>query len=134
MATYNLYASINEGSLQSSASSLKAKAASCRGELESFKGSLTDDMWKATAKQTLLNGYDKLSSEVYPEIEKKLDSIDTVCSLIAEYKAAEASAKECQAKLNSGGIDVLGTTQRNLQSFEQKMSECESQISSLCGG
>ena len=133
MANYGLYANINEGSLQSSASSLKAKAASCKGELESFKGTLTDDMWKATAKQTLLTGYDKLSSEVYSEIESKLDTIVSVCNLITQYKEAETYAKIYQEQLSSGP-DLLGTNQRNLQNSEQKMNECEAQISSLCGG
>ncbi len=134
MANYGLYASINEGSLQSAASSLKAKSASCKGELESFKGTLTDDMWKATAKQTLLNGYDKLSSEVYSEIDSKLDSIDTVCSLISQYKAAEANAKSCKESLASGGVDFLGNTQRALDGYEKTMNECEAKISSYCGG
>ena len=134
MATYGLYSGINEGSLQSAASSIKAKISSARGELESFKGSLTDDMWKASAKQTLITGYDKLSGEVYAEIEQQLDNVDSVCSLIAEYKTAEINAKKCRDQINSGNTGFLNNVQRSLQQYEKQMEECERMISSYCGG
>ena len=134
MATYGLYTGINEGSLQSAASSLRGKIASNKSELDSFKGTLTDDIWKANAKQTLITGYDKLSGEVYAEIENKLGSIEAVCTAIKNYKTAEASAKVAKSNIESGALDPLGQNQKTLSECEKIMEDSEQTVASYCGG
>ena len=133
MANYGLYANINEGSLQSNVTELISKFTSKQGELESFNGTITEDMWKAESKQTFKNGIDKIVSDAYQELLNKLNDIISVCGYIETYKEAEGNANYNKNLLTTND-DPKGEIAKAIGDNERVMEECESNISSICGG
>ena len=89
---YGKYKDIDEGTLASDASSLQGSLSPARSELGTLKGTLTDDIWKAGAKATLLTAFDTLDSEVYANLDTDLTTIGTIAGEIGKYKKAEAAA------------------------------------------
>lgn len=100
MANYGLYKDVEEGTLASDASTLTDSLTKGRSELNSFKGTLTDDIWKANAKSTLLTAFDTLDSDVYENLISDLATITSIATEIAKYKKAEGEAKAAQTAID----------------------------------
>lgn len=100
MADYNKFKNINTGSLRSAASELKSKISSSKSKLSSFQGSLSDSIWKANAKNTLFTAFDTINGEVVSEIEKSLESANTIAGYIDDYNDAKAKAEAAKSDLD----------------------------------
>lgn len=151
MANYGLYAKINESSLSSSASELLSKINTSKTDLSSFQRQLTDDIWKANAKQTLLTAFSEIEGEVYSGLEKQLNNVKQIASQISLYKANEkaantnkklltlATAAEQKLKNSFSTIDTT-KIQNSIRALKTAINDCERQmeaaenaIKSLCG-
>ena len=146
---YGKYADIDEGALSSDAANLKAKLSSARSELNSFKGTLTDDIWKAGAKQTLFDAFVKLDGDVYANLDGDLGKISSIAAEISNYKAAEAEAKKQQGYIdtakagrtaalnNNPDADVssydnqIQRATRAKETYEEKMQKAIDNINAL---
>ena len=93
MAEYGKYTDINESQLSSDASSLQGKLKTAQSELSSFQGTLTDDIWKAGAKATLLTAFGTINDDVYANLDSDLTKIISIAAEIGNYKKAETAAK-----------------------------------------
>ncbi len=100
MANYGLYKDVDEGQLSSDASTLTESLTKGRSELSNFKGTLTDDIWKAGAKATLLTAFDTLDTDVYENLINDLATITSIAGEIANYKSAEGDAKAAQTAID----------------------------------
>lgn len=110
---YGKYADINEGTLSSDASSLLSKLSSSKSELNSFQGTLTDDIWKAGAKATLFEAFGKLNSEVYANLEADLGKIVSIAGEIGKYKTAEGNAKTQQGYIDEAESNKAAALRTN---------------------
>ena len=134
-ANYGKYINIDQSTLKSKAEEIKSQIPSYKNDLSSHKGNLTDDIWKAGAKSTLTTAYDKIESEVYKELEDILESIETVCGYIDQYKTAEKNAKSIRDSINSSGQEVdTSTLQQQLIDQENQMNQAENNVTGVCGG
>jgi hypothetical protein len=110
---YGKYADINEGQLSSDASDLIAKLSPARSDLNHLRDSLTDDIWKAGAKATLLTAFNTLDSDVYANLLSDLEKINSIAGHIGKYKTAETNAKTQKGiidQANQNISDALNAT------------------------
>lgn len=136
MAKYGLYANVNTATLRSEASSLKSKLQTSKNELESFKGTLTDDIWKANAKTTLINAYTKIDTDIYNNLINKLAKIEEYAALVDAYKRYEAAARTNRSKLSIPNLDKTSINNLNAAIYEQEqaMDNYENKINTLVMG
>ena len=135
MANYNLYKNVKPDSMRSAASSLRQKLNTAKSKLETFKTSLSDDVWKAGAKETLFTAFTTLDSEVYQEILSKLDTADSIADQVDAYNTARDNANTYRDNLNSATDKTpqssITSWQNGLAAEERKMEQCESTINGL---
>jgi len=101
MAEYGKYTEYNEEEMKSKATDLKNKISTAKGELSSFESTLSDDIWKASSKDTLKKAFQTLNDDVNTEINAALDKITTVANYIGDYKKAESRAKEIKQSITT---------------------------------
>ena len=132
---YGHYKGVEPGNITSATASLRTKVEQIRTKLGSLKTSLSDDIWKATAKSTLITAFDQIDSEVCEDILTKLDNADEIAGLVEKYNTAKSEAESYSSKLNSSTNQTPQTDKDSwsagLQSQEKIMSECISSISGL---
>ena len=144
MANYNLYDDIDESKLLSLTDTLTKDISTNQSELTEFSDSLSEDMWKASAKETLKAGYTKLD-EVFTELSNEVEKVQQACNAITEYKQARAQALDYQKTIdqlsknvdNKGKLINLSDIQisEGLKSAcERTMEECEDKVKGICGG
>ena len=134
MANYGLYKSINTSDLTSKASDMKSKMDSCKSELSSYESTLTDEIWKANAKNTLTTAFEKIENEVYTELEKEISKIEKVCIYIDQYKRAEENAKSYKNKIDSAKEGENTSNYKSLLAEEErKMTTAEQNVKEVCG-
>ena len=104
-------------------------------KLETFKTSLSDDVWKAGAKETLFTAFTTLDSEVYQEILSKLETAYSIADKVDEYNTARDKANAYRDNLNSATDKTpqssISSWQSGLAAEERKMEQCESAINGL---
>ena len=132
---YNHYKGVEPGSITGATSSLRTKVTQIRTKLGTLKSSLSDDVWKAGAKATLLEAFEKIDGEVCEDIIKKLDNADKIAEYVQTYNEAKANAEEYSNKLSSSNSDTeqssIDTWREGLKSEEDIMRDCVSNISGL---
>jgi hypothetical protein len=132
---YNHYKGVDPDSITSAAESLKKKVESSRSKLNSFKTSLSDSVWKASAKETLFKAFETLDSEVYEDILNKLGKAEEVAGYITKYNNAKSKAEGYLDNLNNSTKDTpqssIDTWRSNLTDQEDLMRQYVSSINNL---
>lgn len=135
MANYGLYKNIEPSSIVSATSSLRKKVNTTVSNVTSLKGSLTDSVWKAGAKQTLFTAFDKINDEVAKQLLDKLSNADTIADAIAKYKAAEHNALEYAKALEFATektpASEISSWREGLRESEDTMNESERTVNGL---
>ena len=103
---YNHYKGVEPDSITSATSSLRQKVESSRSKLNTFKTSLTDSVWKASAKETLFKAFETLDGEVYKDILDKLSKADEIAGYISKYNDAKSRAEGYLNNLNNSTKDT----------------------------
>jgi len=135
MANYGLYSKIEPSNITSALESLEKDVNSTKTDLNTLKTGLTDSVWKANSKNTLISAFDKINGEVCDDINKYISNLKTIASYITNYKSAEASANEYQEKISKATEKTPQSTisewNRLKAECEKTMTECENKINSL---
>lgn len=149
MAEYGKYTDINEGQLSSDASSLQGKLKTAQSELSSFQGTLTDDIWKAGAKATLLTAFGTINDDVYANLDSDLSKIISIADEIGKYKTAETAAKGYKKEIEELNSSISAaesadppeptgdlytakaTAEKNLATEEKNMEDAVTNINTL---
>lgn len=132
MAHYGLYADIKEGSITKHTESLRKKITAVRDNISTTTEELTDDVWKCTAKGTLLKAFTTIDTEVCEDISNKLDALDSIAGFIAAYKTAESDAKGIADQIKPSNTETQnGALEASLRIQEGLMDAAESSINSL---
>lgn len=136
MAKYGLYKNIEPSSITSAVESLKTDLKKSKQELTTLNNSLSDDIWKCSAKGTLKKAFNTIDSEVYTEIDNNLNNLSEIASLISKYKKAEQNAEDC--KNSRKGLDPekdageIARLDNRILEYEKEMDSCVSAIESKC--
>ena len=132
---YNHYKGVEPGSITSATASLKSKVEQLKSKVSSLKTSLSDDVWKAGAKATLLEAFDKIEGEVCEDILSKLANADEIAGLVEKYNTAKEKAEDYSSSLNSPDDDTseetINTWRQGKKDQEQIMRDCVSEINGL---
>ena len=132
---YSHYTGVEPGSIKSATASLRSKVKTAQGKLSTFKSSLGEDVWKATAKETLFKAFTTLDTEVYKEILDKLDKADEIADYITKYNSAKKSAEGYKSNLSNATDKTpqssINSWQQGLTAEENTMKDCVSSINGL---
>ncbi len=132
---YNHYNGVEPGSITSATASLRQKVQTSKSKLSSFQSSLSDDIWKASAKQTLLTAFKTIDGEVCTDILDKLDKADQIAGYITQYNEAKEQANGYSESLRGSTKDTpqssIDSWRQGLSSAEQTMRDCVSNINGL---
>ena len=149
MATYDLYNNINESSLSSAANELISKLNNNKASLDNFKVGLTEGIWKANAKETLLNAFTRINSEIYSDLINQLNKMNRAAELIKMYKNNQndiltnkkPKLRQIKSELNSLTIteerkaklkrDIINL-EASIKACEHRMEQAENAIKGLC--
>lgn len=130
--SYDHYKGVEPGSITTATGSLRAKVQTSKSKLGTLKGSLSDDIWKASAKATLLTAFDKIDGEVCQDILDKLDTADEIAGYITDYNTAKAAALGYKSDISNAkeGEDTSGY-EAKLAAEEKKMQSAVDSINGL---
>ncbi len=132
---YNHYNGVEPGSITSATASLKSKVEQLKSKVSTLKTSLSDDVWKAGAKATLLEAFDKIEGEVCEDILSKLANADEIAGLVEKYNTAKEKAEGYSSDLASSTKETpqksIDDWRDGLKAEEQIMRDCVSTINGL---